>query len=195
MSEHYSNQEKRQLLRLARDAVKDAANGLALEIPALDDLPGALQQDRACFVTLRTKEGDLRGCTGTLVARRPLGYEVMHIAGQTALHDPRFPAVAPEELPNLVVEVSILTPPKPLLVQAPEDILQRLRPHIDGVVLVLAGRRATFLPQVWERVPDPQEFLELLCHKMGMPPDAWLLPGGEVYTYQTIAFEEGQVAT
>lgn len=191
MSDYYSQQDQQLLLRLARTAVQDAAAGRPLTLPVLETLPLMVQQERACFVTLHTHEGDLRGCTGTLVARRPLVYEVVHMAEQTALHDPRFAPVAPHETANLVIEISVLTPPERLVVPSPQAIPQQLRPGVDGVVLVLEGRRATFLPQVWERVPDPGKFLDLLCHKMGMPPGAWLQSGVEVYTYQSVVFEEG----
>ncbi|MEL7675229.1 MAG: AmmeMemoRadiSam system protein A, partial [Chloroflexota bacterium] len=130
------------------------------------------------------------GCTGTLVARRPLAEEVVITAGQTALHDPRFAPVAYLELPGLHVEISVLTPPQPLAFDGPDDLLSKLRPNVDGVTLHLDGRRATFLPQVWESAPEPDLFLALLSQKMGYAPEAWRSPDLQVETYQAVVIEE-----
>jgi AmmeMemoRadiSam system protein A len=159
-------------------------------LPDLQTVPPVLREPRACFVTLHTRRGDLRGCTGTLVARQPLAHEVSQIAVQTAFYDPRFPPVQAHELSGLVIEVSILTPPVELRFERPEQIPRLLRPHVDGVVLTVGARRATFLPQVWERAPDPQEFLDLLCYKMGAPPGSWRHGDVHVDIYQTIIVEE-----
>jgi AmmeMemoRadiSam system protein A len=142
-------------------------------------------------VTLRYRDdGALRGCTGTLVARHPLALEVVTITVQTAFHDPRFYPVTAAEVPDLHIEISVLTPPQPLSFSDPDDLLARLRPCVDGVTLKLEGRRATFLPQVWDSYPDPRIFLSLLCEKMGRAPDAWCDPRLEVETYQAIVIEE-----
>jgi AmmeMemoRadiSam system protein A len=149
-----------------------------------------LREMRACFVTLRERNEDLRGCTGTLVARQALAQEVGHTTVQTALHDPRFPPVRAEEVPDLQIEISILTPPVERPFQSSNELLALLRPHVDGVILVVDGRRATFLPQVWERVPDPVDFLNLLCRKMGLPSLAWTRKNVQLYTYEAIVIEE-----
>ncbi|MBN2470402.1 MAG: AmmeMemoRadiSam system protein A [Anaerolineae bacterium] len=190
MSSVYSPEEQTLVLKLARQALEAAAAGRALDLPDLAALPPALQAERACFVTLHTTEGELRGCTGTLAARQPLAYEVCHITVQTALHDPRFSPVQPVEVSGLVIEVSILTPPQPLAFDTPEAIPGLLRPHVDGVILITGGRRATFLPQVWEKAPEPVMFLDLLCHKAGLPAGMWRQPGVQVLTYRTIVIEE-----
>ena len=92
---------------------------------------------------------------------------------QTAFSDPRFPPLLAAELPEIRVEISVLTPSQPLAFDGPEDLLARLTPGIDGVTLRVHGRRATFLPQVWDAYPDPEVFLGLLCQKMGLLPDTW----------------------
>ena len=214
MHADYTPDERAYLLALARRAVEAAAYNVDLPQPSLDDLPPALRVERACFVTLRSPNDRLRGCTGTLVATRPLVEEVATIAGQTARSDPRFLPVEPDEVPALHIEISVLTPPQPLIFDEPADLLERLRPGIDGVNLRRASqgrpwiralrlrpgidgvilrrgvRRATFLPQVWESYPDPRVFLGLLCEKMGGDPSDWQQPDIQVDIYQVIVIEE-----
>jgi AmmeMemoRadiSam system protein A len=187
----YTPQEKHLLLRLARETLQRVTNGQEPPEVDLAALPPALAELRACFVTLRRRgNGMLRGCTGTLAARRPLAEEVVYMTIQTAFYDPRFPPVQAYEVPELRIEISVLTPPQPLAFRTPDELLRRLRPGIDGVTLRLGHRRATFLPQVWESYPDPQTFLSLLSQKMGAAPDAWRDPRIQVETYQAIVFEE-----
>jgi AmmeMemoRadiSam system protein A len=190
MDDHYTPQEERLLLQIARAAITCAARGEVPELPALDTLPEALRAPRACFVTLHTRGGALRGCTGVLTARQPLAHEVSRTAVQTALNDPRFLPLRPDELPNIEIELSLLTPPEKLAYDDPAGIPHLLRPHVDGVILRLGMRRATFLPQVWERAPEPEEFLDLLCQKMGALPGSWRTASAEVFTYRAIVIEE-----
>jgi AmmeMemoRadiSam system protein A len=160
--------------------------------PSLGILSPRLREERACFVTFHIN-GELRGCTGTLAARRSLAEEVAVTTVQTAFHDPRFPPVTPVEVSRIAIELSILTPSTPLKFANPDELLRLLRPDIDGVTLRIGAYRSTFLPQVWERVPDPAEFLTMLSRKMGLPGDAWRRPGVEVETYQTVTIEEPAV--
>ncbi len=190
MSDQYTLQEKQMLLRLAREAISAAVSGGGLSLPVLETLPEALQAPRACFVTLHTRDGMLRGCTGVLVARQPLAHEVCQTAVQTALYDPRFPAVRPHEMADIEIELSLLTPPVELPFESPEELLRLLRPNQDGVILMIGPNRATFLPQVWERAPEPETFLDLLCRKMGQPGGAWRQPGVRVYIYETVIIQE-----
>ncbi len=190
MAENYTSEEQAILLEIVRTTLEAATAGRAASLPDLQTLPEALREPRACFVTLHTRDGELRGCTGTLAARQPLAYEVSSIAIQTAFHDPRFAPLRAEELPDVHIEISVLTPPVERPYTTPEEIPHLLRPHIDGVILAIGSRRATFLPQVWERAPEPEEFLDLLCHKMGLPARAWLLQGVKVYVYQAIIIQE-----
>jgi AmmeMemoRadiSam system protein A len=191
MTNHYTPEEEKILLGLARKALEAITRGQPPPAVDLDALPPALAEDRACFVTMRRRvDGALRGCTGTLVARRPLAKEVVSMTVQTAFNDPRFRPVTEDEVPGLHLEISVLTPPQPLEFDSPEDLLNKLRPGIDGVMFKLDNRRATFLPQVWESYPDPRVFLGLLAEKMGRAPDAWRDPHLEVETYQAVIIEE-----
>lgn len=133
------------------------------------------------FVTLR-RDGDLRGCIGSLEAIRPLGEDIAHNAVAAALHDRRFPPVTASELDALEVEVSLLTPSEPLPCVDERDALRKLRPGVDGVVLEFGPHRATFLPQVWESLPEASLFLRELKRKAGLPADFWH-PGMRVLRY------------
>ena len=150
------------------------------------DAPGA------SFVTLtsgRAPGGALRGCIGSLGARRPLREDVEANAVAAALHDPRFAPLSARELDDTVVEVSVLSAPTVLPAADEAELLARLRPGVDGVVLSACGRRATFLPQVWEQLPDPADFLARLRRKAGLPADYW---GRDVVveTYTVTAWQE-----
>ncbi len=188
-SQRLSAAEGQWLLRLAREAMTRAVQGQPLP-PLPPDVPPRLWEPGAAFVTLRTKDtGRLRGCIGSIIATRPLVEDVRDHAVDAALHDPRFPPVTPDELPNLALEVSYLTPLQPLTYRSPQDLLARLRPGIDGVLLRDGWRQATFLPQVWHSLPEPEAFLSHLCLKMGAAPTCWQRPL-EVFTYQVQAFQE-----
>lgn len=187
----YTPDEQNILLDLGRNTLERVTRGQPPPDVDLDELPPALAEDRACFVTLRRRvDGALRGCTGTLVARHPLAQEVVSMTIQTAFSDPRFRPVSEDEVSGLHLEISVLTPPQPLPFDDSEDLLNKLRPGVDGVTLKLDNRRATFLPQVWESYPDPRVFLSLLSEKMGRAPDAWRNPQLEVETYQAVIIEE-----
>jgi len=186
-----TREDRLALLDLARTTVAAAARHEPLPRIDLSDVPPALAAPGACFVTLtRHGTGELRGCTGVLVARTALAEEVVHTAAQTALHDPRFTPVRAEEVPEMDIEISVLTPSRPLDFDVPEDIPRLLRPGIDGVTLTIGRRRATFLPQVWDKVPDPVDFLNRLCLKMGLPAGTWRTPGTSVEVYQVVEFSD-----
>ncbi|MEO8102953.1 MAG: AmmeMemoRadiSam system protein A [Betaproteobacteria bacterium] len=146
----------------------------ALGAAARVDLAGApwLREHGSSFVTLR-RDGDLRGCIGSLEAWRPLGVDIAENAVAAALHDRRFPPVEMTELALLEVEVSLLTPSEPLPCADEADALRKLRPGIDGVVIEFGHHRATFLPQVWENLPDAPIFLRELKLKAGLPDSFW----------------------
>ncbi|AFV90275.1 MAG: AmmeMemoRadiSam system protein A [Acidipropionibacterium acidipropionici] len=128
----------------------------------------------ACFVTLRVRDNDsLRGCIGSLRAWRPLADDVTANAVAAATRDPRFDAVTRPELDRLNVEVSVLSSPDPLAFDDQADLRRRLRPGVDGLILTWHGHRGTFLPQVWEELPDPARFLDQLKRKAGLPSDWW----------------------
>lgn len=185
-----SPEERRYLLNLARESITRGAENKDLPPIDMDTVSENLQRDGASFVTLN-KDGRLRGCIGSLEARRPLVLDVQQNAIGAALHDPRFPPVRPEEVDNLDIEISVLSLPEPLEYDSVEDLLDKLRPGVDGVVIERGWHRATFLPQVWEKIPDEHQFLERLCLKAGLSRDAYR--GGElsVSTYQVEKFKEG----
>lgn len=196
MTEHFTPDEKSHLLTLARKTLVAVTAGKPRLRPDLAALPPHLSEVRACFVTLRNTrhENDLRGCTGTVIARRPLAEEVSLSTEQTALHDPRFQPVTSDELPDLSIEISVLTPPQPLPYDSPDDLLRLLRPGVDGVLLQHGYHRATFLPQVWENVRDTPHFLSMLSRKMGLAADAWRTLPMTVHIYQSNSFEEDPLA-
>ena len=131
-----------------------------------------LREPGATFVTL-TQGGDLRGCIGSLEAWRPLRQDVQENALAAAFRDPRFNPLLADELPNTRVEVSLLTPAVPMNFTDEADALAQLRPNIDGVIFTAGSRRATFLPQVWEQLPEPAEFMARLKQKAGLPANYW----------------------
>jgi AmmeMemoRadiSam system protein A len=179
------------LLTLARAALVAAAEQHASPPVEATALPAALLAPGATFVTL-TEAGQLRGCIGGLRAERPLYADVQLHTAQAARSDPRFLPVTPAEVPAIAIEISVLTPPRPLAYTDAADLVRQLRPHIDGVVLLQGKRRATFLPQVWERAPQPEQFLDLLCDKLGLRPNAWRRAHLGVETYQVHSFAEAE---
>ncbi len=190
---HLTADERRTLLKLARDSIVAAAAGSSLPHADLEAYTPALRENGACFVTLTAGER-LRGCTGILVAQGPLVQEVIRTAAQTALSDPRFAPVTPREVPGLSIEISVLTPPQPLVFFQPEELPKLLRPGVDGVTLSRGMYRATFLPQVWDQEPDPVQFLDRLCIKMELSAGSWRQPGWRVDTYQVEEFSEDELA-
>jgi AmmeMemoRadiSam system protein B/AmmeMemoRadiSam system protein A len=156
------------LLAIARSAIdaKLLGNGQTVEA-------GWLRQAGATFVTL-TKDGELRGCIGSLEARRPLGADVAENAVAAAFRDPRFAPLTAEEWPSVRVEVSLLSAPKPIRFADEADLLSQIRAGEDGLILECDGRRATFLPQVWESLPDKVLFLRELVRKAGLASDTRL---------------------
>jgi len=189
MSDKLNQAEQEILLKIAREALEKSVQGKPLPKVKLNVLPPALQNDGASFVTL-TKSARLRGCIGALQPYQPLAIDVQEHAVAAALQDFRFPNVKPTELELINIEVSVLSPKKPIRYEGPQDLVNQLRPNIDGVVLQDGLRKATFLPQVWEKIADPELFLSQLCVKMGAPGDLWRNKPLQVYTYQVQEFHE-----
>ncbi len=189
MTEKLTDAEKQVLLRLAREALELGVRGKKL--PPLDStsLPPRLLEDGASFVTL-TINHELRGCIGALEAYQPLAEDVREHAVAAALEDPRFPPVDESELSRIHIEVSYLTAPIPLEYSSSQDLIARLNPHQDGVILKYGNRRATFLPQVWDQISDPEDFLSHLCAKMGAPSNLWRDTKLQVYIYHVEEFHE-----
>ncbi|WP_207063017.1 AmmeMemoRadiSam system protein A [Motiliproteus sp. SC1-56] len=179
---------QQQLLDVARQTL-EAALASGQRPPALSvDSDSPLAAPRACFVTLHL-EGALRGCIGTLEAKEPLLQAVAHFAYSAGFDDPRFSPVSAEELPRLRIEISVLSPLEELAVANDEALCAALRPRVDGLWLEAGTHRATFLPQVWDQLPEPRAFLSQLKRKAGLAPSDW--PAGmRCYRYQVSAFAE-----
>ena len=154
-----------------------------------DGLAQKFFQAKGCFVTL-TEHGELRGCVGHVVSQEPLYLAIADSARGAATQDPRFCPVQREELASIEIEISVLTAPEPVFFISSADLLAKLRPDQDGVVLRMGDRSATFLPQVWEQIPDKVDFLDTLSEKAGCAPGAWRKLGTTVSVYQVESFKE-----
>lgn len=180
-----SRESRRQLLALARGTLEAHFRG---EPPPRlgSDRAETFGQARALFVTLR-KDGDLRGCIGTLAPEGDLARSVPRFARQAAFADPRFPGLTREELPACTIEISVLTPPRPI--ENPDEIVVGR----DGLIIELGGRRGLLLPQVaTEWGFDRHTFLAEVSRKAGLPPDAWRMPGANLWSFQAEVFAEGE---
>ena len=184
-----TTEEKQILLQIARQSLEAGVRGGKLPPLELRSLPPRLQEQGTAFVTL-TIQGNLRGCIGALEPYQPLAEDVREHAIAAALQDYRFPNVQTDELSQIEIEVSRLTVPVPLEYNDAEDLLAKLRPGIDGVLLRDGPRRATFLPQVWEKIPNSADFLDNLCYKMGAPRDLWRKKPLQVSIYRVEEFHE-----
>jgi AmmeMemoRadiSam system protein A len=163
---------QRTLLDLARDSIRFGLfHGKPCPVNSAE-LPSELIDRRATFVTLQ-KNGELRGCIGSLEATRALAVDIASNAFAAAFRDPRFPPVTSGELGQLVVHLSLLTPAELMDVASEEDLIRQIEPGKDGLILEDGSRRSTFLPAVWESLPDARQFLQQLRRKAGLPADYW----------------------
>lgn len=176
----------RALLTIARSAI-----AIELGFPRAGEAShAALMQPAATFVTLRNA-GQLRGCIGSIRPVRPLGADVRENAVAAAFRDPRFPPLAAAEFAATAVEVSLLSADERLDVRDEEDLVARLRPGVDGVILEYGSQRATFLPQVWEALAEPRAFVAALKRKAGLPEAFWS-PRMNVSRYGVTKWEENE---
>lgn len=155
----------------------------------LADCEGWARTPAATFVTLELG-GALRGCIGTLQAWQPLAQDVADQAFAAAFRDPRFTALRPAELPGLTMHLSVLNPPQPVQAPTEQALIEQLEPGAHGVVLRHGAHRGTFLPSVWESLPEPRAFLRALKRKAGLPLDGWP-PGIEVSLYRVQEWHAG----
>lgn len=167
-----SGHERRILLGVAARSIEHGLERGTPLTPDPGDYPPDLQALRATFVTLET-DHRLRGCIGVLEAIRPLVVDVARNAFAAAFEDPRFPPLTRGELPRLHIHLSVLSPPTALHFSSEADLLGQIRPGVDGLILEDRGRRGTFLPSVWEELPDPERFLGHLRQKAGLPAGHW----------------------
>jgi hypothetical protein len=187
--EKVSDQERKFLLTLARKSLLCAAtNGAHPDFNPADVSPN-LSKTRACFVTL-TENGALRGCIGHILPQEPLYQAVMDNTQNAARRDPRFPPVQADEVDKIKIEVSVLTEPQTLPFASPEELLSKLKPYEDGVLLKIGSHGATFLPQVWAQIPEKADFLNQLSLKAGCAPSAWRGGDTSVSIYHVESFEE-----
>ncbi len=163
---------RQQLLHLARSAISHGLHGKGnLDIP-LEHYDAELRQPRASFVTLNLR-GALRGCIGSLTATRPLLADVVHNAGAAAFRDRRFKPLTASEYPAIDLHISVLSPPRAIDVESRQALLDVLRPGVHGLVLQEGNKRSTYLPSVWEKIPDPERFVSELRAKAGLPRQGW----------------------
>lgn len=184
----YTDEQKEYLLKLARDTVEAVVRGEGIPTVSRGDVDPLLYEHSGVFVTLE-KNGRLRGCIGHIIAQEPLVQAVIDNSISAATRDSRFNRVGPGELDDIKVEVSILTAPKDLDYADGDDLLNKLRPDVDGVVLKKGWNSATYLPTVWAQIPDKKQFLSNLCRKAGLSTDCWK-KGVGIKTYQAIVFSE-----
>lgn len=181
-----STERGKTLLAIARASISTA---LGQPLQAAEDA-NWLQEWGACFITL-TQHGQLRGCIGSLEARRSLLADVKSNAVSAALHDSRFLPLNAPELAQTEIEVSVLSPMQALRFENEQHALDQLQPGIDGIALECAHHRGTFLPQVWEQLPSRRDFLTQLKRKAGLPPGFWS-EELKLYRYSVAKYKESQ---
>ncbi len=191
MGKKISEDEGRLLLKLARKSIvqefDNNKNELVSNIP--ESSQDFLNQKRGVFVTLHQK-GELRGCIGIIEPLKSLYEGVFDNAKHAAFHDTRFRPLSFEELQDIKIEVSVLSCPEKLEYKEGRDLISKIRPDIDGVIIRKNSSTATFLPQVWKQLKNPEGFFRQLCMKAGLPPDEWKTGDLIVSTYQVQFFEE-----
>jgi len=190
MQDNLTKEEQKFLLNLARRALEYYFQYQEIfPLRESDIISKKFLEKRGVFVTL-WKNGELRGCIGSLEPQKSIIQSVIENALSSALFDPRFVPVNRQELDDIKIEISILSPLKPLKVNNPKELLDYLARNKPGLVLDCEGARATFLPQVWEEIDKPQEFLEQLSLKAGLNKDAWKSKEAKFFEYEAFVFQE-----
>jgi AmmeMemoRadiSam system protein B/AmmeMemoRadiSam system protein A len=185
----FSEDEKKTLLNVARKRLKFYFDEKDFDLNDIFEITENMKNNFGCFVTL-TKNKQLRGCIGNIFPEKPLINGIIDNTLSAALNDNRFPKLKKEELKEIKIEISILTKPKELIFNDQEDLINKLRPKIDGVYLILEDKSATYLPQVWESFNSKKEFLESLCEKAGLKKDDWKNKKAKILIYSVEKFEE-----
>jgi AmmeMemoRadiSam system protein A len=184
-----TEEEGRFLLSVARKTIEERLSDRKGDAQSGEGVSQRFQERRGTFVTL-TMEGALRGCIGHIIPQESVMEGIRENAINAAFRDPRFRPLSKKEWEKVKVEISILTDPKPLAYADADDLLKKLRPGTDGVIIKKGFHQATFLPQVWDQLPDKKEFLTHLCLKAGLNGEAWKKERLDVSTYQVQAFHE-----
>ncbi len=180
--------QKTRLLEIARESISNGLSTHRALTPDAADCTGVFAMPLASFVTL-TRAGALRGCIGSLRATRPLVQDVAHAAFAAAYKDPRFAPLSAAEFESTTIAIAVLTIPERMQISSEQELLDTLVPHQDGLILEDKGHNATFLPKVWENLPDPRSFLTHLKHKAGLPTDYWS-DTIKVHHYRALSFSE-----
>jgi AmmeMemoRadiSam system protein A len=174
--------DQQTLINLAFRSIKQGLSGPPTPPPASTINSQTLYRKQGSFVTLYLKD-QLHGCVGHTEPIKPLYQDVYQNAYAAAFKDPRFNPITSADYPSLSIEISILSPLHPITAHQPQQILQALRPNIHGVVIQNSINKSTFLPQVWQKIPQKEVFLAELCHKASLPSEAWKDPDTKLYTY------------
>lgn len=187
-TQRLSDDARKMLIDIARQSILHGLKqGESLKIIA-DDFSAELQAERASFVTLN-RAGVLRGCIGHLEASMPLVEDIVENAFSAAFRDPRFLPLTQGEVADLEIHISVLTPAEPINFVTEADLLQQIRPKVDGLILVDGFSKGTFLPSVWESLPNAQDFLRHLKNKAGLSENHWS-ETLQVYRYETESFPD-----
>lgn len=181
-SEHPHREFYPAILETARTSIEFGFNHGKVFDPDMDRFHPELQKQAATFVTLEIK-GALRGCIGSLIAHRPLITDIANNAHQAAFGDRRFQPLDKDEFSELGLHVSILSDLEPMTFQSEEDLISQIEPQLDGLLLKDAGQKGTFLPSVWEKIPDKKDFFRHLKRKAGFHEDHWS-PTVECFRYR-----------
>lgn len=181
-----NKEEKNKLLEIARKTIEAELNHTKYE-PS--NIPDSFKMPAATFITI-TKSGQLRGCIGTLEAHEPLINNLKHNALMAAFNDYRFPPLQKNEIDQIKIEISILSKPEKIKFNNTDGLLDAIQPNIDGIILEADGYSATYLPQVWQDLPNKKDFLASLCQKAGLNSNRWQQENLTIKKYQVIKFSE-----
>jgi len=185
----YSESQKEALLKLARQSILHYFKTSRTLKVNQTDIDEDYKRNRAVFVTL-SMGGDLRGCIGSLEATQPLYKDIIENSVRAAFFDPRFEAVSEEELNDISIEISVLSKPEKIPFSGFEDLINKITPFKDGIVLKKGIAKATYLPQVWKQIPKAETFLSSLCVKAGLDPESWKDNDIEIEKYHIEEFSE-----
>jgi hypothetical protein len=187
-----NKQDQKKLLSLARESILHYLKNGRSPNEDSGTYPKSFAEKRGTFVTL-TINGELRGCIGNIEPVLPVYADVMENAISAAFRDSRFNQLEEDEYEKIDIEISILTKPKTLEYKGADDLIKRLRPNKDGVIISKNGYSATFLPQVWEQIKSPEDFLSHLCAKCGLQSNEWRKGDLKVQTYEVESFDEKNI--
>ena len=176
-------------IRLARGAIESEL--LDKDLPNMEHLPSSFKNNGAVFVTIKNRpDNSLRGCIGSLIAHRALCEDIVANSISSAFNDPRFAPLKKEELSNVKLELSVLSEPARLHYTGVDELMSKITPNVDGLIVKYEDKQATFLPSVWAEIPQKEQFLALLCKKAGLDGEFYKTGKLDIYTYGAEKFEE-----